>query len=93
MGKKTIPTDGENQYALLTAEELASVTRRLALTPRQAEIVALLLQAKRDKQIAFRLGLSVATVRMHLSRIFSELGVGDRVELVVLVMDTARQAE
>ena len=36
-----------------------------------------------DKQVAIRLGISIKTVRNHLSQVFSKLGASNRVEAVV----------
>jgi hypothetical protein len=46
---------------------------------------SLILENKGDKQIAAELGLSRATVRTYVGRLFVRLGVGDRVALVVRV--------
>jgi DNA-binding CsgD family transcriptional regulator len=45
--------------------------------------VELILQDKKDKQIAAILGLKRPTVRTYLNRIFIHEGVTDRVELVL----------
>jgi len=45
--------------------------------------VVLIAQGLRNKEIAARLFLSEATVRHHLTSIFSKLAVRDRCELVV----------
>jgi len=53
------------------------------LTAREREVMALLGEGLRNKQIAQRLFISETTVRHHLSSIFSKLGVADRLELVI----------
>jgi len=87
MGRPRTPAgDDESRHAkLLNAEECAAVVQPLGLPPRQAGIVGLSLQGKRDKQIAALLGLRRATVRTYLSRIFLRLGVADRMELVLCI--------
>jgi DNA-binding CsgD family transcriptional regulator len=47
-------------------------------TPRQAEIVALIASGLEDKEIARQLGVSVATVRTHLQRLYRQIGVPNR---------------
>jgi DNA-binding NarL/FixJ family response regulator len=54
-----------------------------ALTPREGEIVRLVGKGLRNKEIAQTLGVSVATVRTHLSRIYEKLAPGNRVELAL----------
>lgn len=54
-----------------------------ALTRREREVVALVAEGLRNKEIAERLSISRATVRHHLSAIFLKLGVPDRLKLIV----------
>jgi DNA-binding NarL/FixJ family response regulator len=54
-----------------------------SLTEREREVVTLMSQGLRNKQIAERLGISETTVRHHLTSIFAKLGVNDRLELVI----------
>jgi len=54
-----------------------------SLTEREREVVTLMRQGLRNKQIAERLGISETTVRHHLTSIFAKLGVTDRLELVI----------
>jgi DNA-binding NarL/FixJ family response regulator len=51
------------------------------LTPREAEIVALVAEALSSRQIAERLSISVKTVDRHRANIMQKLGMSDRVEL------------
>ena len=48
------------------------------LTPREAEIGALIAAGASDKEIARALGLAPTTVRTHVGRLFEKLGVGRR---------------
>lgn len=48
------------------------------LTPRQFDVLRLLCAGKPNKVIARDLGLSENTVRVHVSAIFAQLGVGSR---------------
>ena len=54
-----------------------------SLTEREREVVTLISQGLRNKQIAERLGISETTVRHHLTSIFAKLEVTDRLELVI----------
>jgi DNA-binding NarL/FixJ family response regulator len=47
-------------------------------SPRQEEIVALIARGLEDKEIARQLGVSVATVRTHLQRLYRNIGVHNR---------------
>jgi len=52
------------------------------LTPRQAEVLALLDQGRSTKQVADELHLSVNTVRNHVRALLRALGVTSRLEAV-----------
>jgi two-component system, NarL family, nitrate/nitrite response regulator NarL len=54
-----------------------------ALTPREREVIVLVGQGYKNRQIANRLFIAEATVRHHLTSIFAKLGVADRLELVI----------
>ena len=70
---------------MLTPEIWTKVSKKLRLTPRQAEVVYLVLQAKQHKQVAAELGLKTSTVRMHVRYVFKQLDVTDRMELALLI--------
>lgn len=53
------------------------------LTEREREVITLIAQGLKNKQIANRLFISQTTVTHHLSSIYAKLGVSDRLELVV----------
>ncbi len=53
------------------------------VSPREREVFALLLDGLPNKLIARRLGISEKTVKTHLTRVFREIGVTDRVQAVL----------
>jgi DNA-binding CsgD family transcriptional regulator len=60
----------------------ASVLFRWALTPRQGEVLALVVRGLSNKQIGTRLGIAEGTVELHLTAIFRKARVESRAELV-----------
>jgi len=54
-----------------------------SLTDRERQVIALIAEGLKNRQIAERLFISPTTVTHHLSSIYSKLGVTDRLELVV----------
>ena len=56
------------------------------LTPREREVVQLLVQGLRNRDIADRLFLSEQTVKNHLNSIFGKLQVRDRLELALFAI-------
>lgn len=63
----------------------------LGLTPRQSEVMQLLLQGKPNKDIARRLGLSVETVKDHVQAVLRALGVNSRTQAVLAVGQMTQQ--
>jgi DNA-binding NarL/FixJ family response regulator len=53
------------------------------LTPREREVLQLIVEGKSNKEIAVVLGLSANTVAVHRANIMSELGIHNTAELVV----------
>ncbi len=55
------------------------------LTPREREILELLVNAKRAKQIGAIMGIAAETVRTHIRNIYNKLDVSSRAELILRV--------
>jgi len=75
---------GESPFSPKAAKALLSLgTQRKAaddLTAREREVLAALSAGLANKQIARRLGISEKTVKTHLTRVFSRIGVQDRTQ-------------
>ena len=63
----------------------------LGLTPRQTDVLALLLQGKPNKLIARELNLSVETVKDHVAAVLRALGVNSRTQAVLAVSQMTQQ--
>jgi DNA-binding NarL/FixJ family response regulator len=65
-------------------QELAELLRGLALlTPQQVRVLMMLSEGLLNKQIAYELGVSEATVKAHVSAILQKLGVESRTQAVI----------
>ena len=62
--------------------------RSTVLTPREEQIVAAMMTAASNRDIARRLGLSEQSVKNRLTSLYRRLGIRNRVELVLLLMKT-----
>jgi len=64
--------------------ETAELIGRLAtLTPQQVRVLMMLSEGLLNKQIAYQLGVSEATVKAHVSAILQKLGVESRTQAVI----------
>lgn len=81
---------------LTTAEVLRQLTQKLPsakvrerdqkaspLSPREREIVGLVTQGFKNRELAEKLTISEQTVKNHMHNIFDKLGVSDRLELAL----------
>jgi DNA-binding NarL/FixJ family response regulator len=57
--------------------------RIASLTPREREVIGLICEGLRNKEITERLHISLATVSHHLTSIYRKLDVSDRTSLVI----------
>ena len=65
------------------AESAAVIARLSTLTPQQVRVLMMLSGGLLNKQIAYELGVSEATVKAHVSAILQKLGVESRTQAVI----------
>ncbi|MGB7098487.1 MAG: response regulator transcription factor [Xanthobacteraceae bacterium] len=65
------------------AETEALIARLSTLTPQQVRVLMMLSGGLLNKQIAYELGVSEATVKAHVSAILQKLGVESRTQAVI----------
>jgi two-component system response regulator DesR len=91
--RKTLPVDtlvrcltrvheGELWFEKALTDSIMTA-RRYSLTRREGQLVTLLAQGLKNKEIATALNISEGTVKVYLSRLFQKLGVKDRFELAL----------
>ncbi len=57
------------------------------LTPRESEVLSCLVRGENNEAIAARLGLSPVSVKSHVNRIFSKLGVRNRTQAMAAALE------
>jgi DNA-binding CsgD family transcriptional regulator len=62
--------------------DISTFRERYRLSQREGEVAELVLRGRRNSQIAATLGITPATTKKHLSRIFEKVGVDSRALLV-----------
>ncbi len=68
----------------------AAAQRLAALTDREQEVAAAVGAGASNAEIAASLFMSEATVKAHVSRLFSKLDVSNRVQVAILVHDASQ---
>ncbi len=58
------------------------------LTPRQKEVLAEIGKGRSNQEIARVLGISIATVKLHVNAILQTLGVRNRTEAAIIALRT-----
>jgi len=75
---------------VVLSASLGPAVERPALTPREKQVMALVVMGYSNKEIADRLVVAESTVKSHLFSAFRRLGVRSRTEAVALITDPAR---
>jgi two-component system, NarL family, response regulator LiaR len=85
IGKPTLSP--EAQQALIHATTTPQV-KTIALTDREHDVLALMVEGLSNPEIATRLIVSRATVKFHISSILSKMGASSRTEAVAIALQT-----
>lgn len=89
--QRALERDSRNRAAL---EQHAKIHERLkSLTPREREVMALMIRGLANKVIAADLGISQRTVEIHRSRVMDKSGAASLAQLVRMTLDLESGAE
>jgi DNA-binding NarL/FixJ family response regulator len=91
--------EADRQTGLVPREETGKGRRPLPETPaeplaaREIEVLRLLAQGKTNREISRELFVSLSTVKTHVHRIIAKLGVSDRTQAAVRVVELGLLSE
>jgi two-component system NarL family response regulator len=77
-GNRPIPAD--------VAQRLAARRAQPALTPREVDVIRLIAQGLRNKEIGVALGISEWTAKVHVKNILAKLKVNDRAAVIQIAL-------
>nr|WP_086938084.1 response regulator transcription factor [Thaumasiovibrio occultus] len=78
--------DGVEEWQVDENAEVAELESKIAtLTPQQRNVLNMLNDGLLNKQIAYELNVSEATIKAHMTAIFRKLGVKNRTQAVILL--------
>ena len=83
--------DDQTRPPLFTLEEWRAIVGTFALSTRQAQVIGLAIQSKKDKEIAKILRVKETTVYTHIKIAKSRLNAVDRMGLSYRVFECFRQ--
>jgi len=92
-GEVWLPESLVGTGAALAPAEADAAARIAELTPQQFRVLAMIAEGLLNKQIAYDLGVSEATVKAHMTAIMRKLGVGNRTQVALLASQLAVDGE
>jgi two-component system, NarL family, response regulator len=78
--------EGTHQLEADLQFRLTERASRPVLTPREVQVIDLVAQGMRNKEVGAALGISEDTAQVHMKNILSKLGVNDRTAAVKIAM-------
>ncbi|MGY6629624.1 MAG: response regulator [Wenzhouxiangella sp.] len=83
------PPELDNVNASTEPDEIEIAERVSELTPQQFRVLMMVGEGLLNKQIAYELSISEATIKAHMTAIFRKLGVTNRTQAVLLIQRLA----
>ncbi|MEY5027251.1 MAG: hypothetical protein RLZZ244_2779 [Verrucomicrobiota bacterium] len=78
--------DGESYFPAQIQELVEARENHEELTSREKEVVRLLVLGRSNKEIAVELGISAATVKLHVGNLLQKLGALDRLQAATIAI-------
>ena len=83
-GDVWVPNEVRGGGAGLRPDEASAATQISGLTPQQFRVFSMIADGLLNKQIAYELGVSEATVKAHMTAIMRKLGAHSRTQVALL---------
>lgn len=77
---------GQTVIAPELAAQVAARSDQPDLTPRELEVLRLIVEGRSNAEIGLALGMGTGTARTHVSNILDKLGAGDRTEAATVAL-------
>ena len=61
--------------------------RNIVITPKQMEVLSYLAQGYQNKEIAYKMGLSVSTIKLHLAGLYLRLNVRSLISALIVAQN------
>ena len=85
--------EGVTQSRMVTEEEQSTADAIAQLTPQQFRVAVMVSQGLLNKQIAFELGVTEATIKAHMTEIFKKFGVHSRTQVALCLNQLSVNAD
>ena len=92
-GDLWLPASASLTDSVLKADEAGAAARVAVLTPQQFRVFNMIAEGLLNKQIAYDLGVSEATVKAHMTAIMRKLGVSNRTQVALLASHLAIEVD
>lgn len=92
-GDLWVPSEVRGGGGGLRPDEADAAAQISALTPQQFRVFNMIAEGLLNKQIAYELGVSEATVKAHMTAIMRKLGVSNRTQAALLASHLAIEAD
>ena len=79
--------DGGTFFPESARAKIAARMKREPLTPRELEIVHLMVEGLSNKEMATRLGIADGTAKLHVAKVLAKLGALDRTRAAILAVE------
>ena len=88
-GEVWVPVSVARAHGELKPDEAAVAARVAELTPQQFRVLGMIAEGLLNKQIAYELGVSEATIKAHMTAIMRKLGVSNRTQVALAASQLA----